>query len=447
MLKAGAAQVEITPDPGVWLTGYASRTQPATGTHDPLFARALYLESGATRTALAVADIIGFDDHLVERIRQGAAAADLHPSHVMLAATHTHSAPSIRCLHRMAPVDPQAMERAAQGMIQAIVTAAKAAENAAIGAGFTTGSIGVNRRQRASDGRILLEPNPGGPVDRQVGVLRVEGEVARSRATATAAAGLAAGPICVMLNHACHGVVLDADNLLYSADWPGAAARTVRDAVGAGVAMVTNGACGDINPAERGSFEAMERQGAAIARSGLDILNRIQLSSQVRLDAAARRVELPTRALTPQEAAQTLERTRGDLERARESGNPAAIRACEVVLPWAQEMVDLAAGGAPPQPVIAEIQAIAIDDIALVGLPGEVFVEIGMNIRAASPFRDTFIIGYANRSVGYLPTRAAFDEGGYEVEFAHRYYGFPPFTPEVQGIVEGTARELLKSLR
>jgi hypothetical protein len=432
MLKAGAAQVEITPDPGVWLTGYASRTQPATGTHDPLFARALYLESGATRAALGVADIIGFDDHLVERIRQGAAAADLHPSHVMLAATHTHSAPSIRCLHRMAPVDPQAMERAAQGMIGAIVTAAKGADNAAIGAGCTTGSIGVNRRQRAPQGHIVMQPNLAGPIDRQVGVLRVEGEAA---------------PICVMLNHACHGVVLDADNLLYSADWPGAAARTVRDALRAGVAMVTNGACGDINPAERGSFEAMERQGAAIARSGLDILNRIQLSSQVRLDAAARQVELPTRALTPEEAAQTLERTRGDLERARESGNPAAIRACEVVLPWAQEMVDLAAGGAPPQPVITEIQAIAIDDIALVGLPGEVFVEIGMNIRAASPFRDTFVIGYANRSVGYLPTRAAFAEGGYEVEFAHRYYGFPPFTDEVQGIVEGTARELLKSLR
>jgi len=431
-LRAGAAQVDITPGPGIWLSGYSARTQPAAGTHDPLFARALFLESGRTRVALAVSDIIGLDDDLVRRIRDGVSrAVDLHPSHMMLAATHTHSGPSVRCLHRMAPTDPQVIERVAQGMIEAIVAAAKSARGASIGAAAATGSIGVNRRQRAADGRIELGVNPAGPVDRQVGVLRVEGEH---------------GPICVMLNHACHGVVLGPNNLLYSADWPGAAARYVAHAMGTGVAMVTNGACGDINPVERGDFDAVERQGEAIARIGLGILDHIQISSQVEIEAASRPVVLPTRALGADEAARELDHCQADLERARQSGNAGAIRACEIMLPWAQEMAQLAAAGAPPQPVTSEIQAIVMDDIALLGLPGEVFVEIGMNIAAASPFRHTFMIGYANRSVGYLPTRQAFDEGGYEVELAHRYYGSAPFTPDVQDMIEGGALELLRSL-
>jgi hypothetical protein len=433
MLRAGAAQVEITPEPGVWLTGYANRVRPATGTHDPLWARALFLESEGKRAALAAADIIGFDDELVTNVRQRVARmVDIPPSHVMLAATHTHSAPNIRCLERMAPVDPAAIERLAEGLTGAIVGAARSAEDAVIGAGFATGTIGANRRRRTPQGAIVMEPNPDGPVDRRVGVLRVEGK---------------RGTICVMLNHACHGVVLGPDNLLYSADWPGAAARAAQAATGGAVTMVTNGACGDINPVERGGFDAVERQGATVARIGLGIFDQLQLSSQVEIEAASRRVSLPTRALSLEQATQVLERSRADLAAARESGEPAAIRVCEIMHPWAQEMADLAVAGTSPEPVIAEVQAITVDDIALLGLPGEAFVEIGTNIACASPFRHTFIIGYANRLAGYLPTRRAFEEGGYEVEVAPRLYGLAPFTPEVQELIEGASLALLKSLR
>jgi len=417
----------------VWLTGYGNRREPATGIHDPLFARALFVESQGRRAALAVADIIGFDDELVARIRERVSPeVDIRPSHLMFAGTHTHSGPSVRCLHRMAPADPQFIERFVQGVTEAVVAAARSATDASIGAGFAAGSIGINRRQRTADGRTILGENPAGPISRQVGVLRVEG---------------ARGPICIMLNHACHGVVLGPDNLLISADWLGATARSVRETVGTGVAMVTNGACGDINPVERGDFDAVERQGAAIARAGLSIVDDIALSSQVEIDAAARPIALPTRALTAEQAQAELSRCREDLERARQAGNAGAARACEAACRWAQDMHDLATSGAQPPPVTTEVQAIAMDDIALLGLPGEIFVEIGDNIAAASPFRHTFIIGYANRVVGYIPTKQAFEEGGYEIEGAQRWYGFPPFAPEVQDTVEGTALELLKSLR
>lgn len=440
MLRAGAAQVDITPEPGAWLSGYSGRTQPAAGVHDPLFARAVFLESDGQRVALGVADVIGLDEELVRRVREAVVrAAGLHPSHVMLAATHTHSGPSIMRAGMLAiqrrdrmPPDARVVDRVAAGMTQAIVAAVRNAQPALVGAGSATGSIGVNRRKRGPDGRIRLEPNPGGPVDRQVRVLRVHG-----------------GPsgICIMLNHACHGVVLGPDSLLYSADWLGAAAGAVQQATGAMVGMVTNGAGADVNPVERGDFDAAERQGRAIARIGLDLLGHIQFLPEVQIEAASRTLALPTRSLTSEEGAQVLERIRADFERARQEGDLPAIHAHEFRLPWAEAMVELAAGGARPEPVAAEIQAIALGDIALLGLPGEVFVEIGMNIAAASPFRHTFIIGYANRSVGYIPTRQAFAEGGYEVEAAHCHYGFPPFTPEVQGLVEGAALELLKSLR
>jgi len=433
MLRAGAAQVDITPRAGVWLTGYGSRIAPSTGVHDPLLARALFLESGGQRAALVAADIIGFDDYLVARIRDRVKRrAGIAASHLMLAATHTHAGPSVKCLQRMAPADPDFLERAVDGIAEAVAAAANNAVEASIGAGFAPGSIGINRRQRTPDGRTVIGEHPAGPIDERVGVLRVDGKQ---------------GPICVMLNHACHGVVLCDDNLLISADWPGAAAREMQKGVGGAVVMVTNGACGDINPAQRGGFEAVERQGVAVARAGLSIFNQIERSCDVGIQAAVRPIALPTCAPALQEAEAAVESYRAELERAEQAGNLAAAQVHRAMCGWAQEMRALAAGGAPPEPVAAEIQALAIGDIAIVGLPGEVFVEIGANIVAASPFRHTFIVGYANRVVGYIPTRQAFAEGGYEVDTAHRWYGFLAFTPEVQEIVESAAAQLLESLR
>ena len=433
MLRAGAAQVDITPTPGVWLTGYGGRIEPSTGVHDPLFARALFLESGGRRAALVAADIIGFDDDLVTRVRDRVQRrAAISPSHLMLAATHTHAGPSVKCLENMAPVDPDYLERAVDGVAEAVAAAANNAGSASIGAAFGPGSIGVNRRQRTPEGRTVIGKDAAGPVDRRVGVLRVDGQ---------------RGTMCVMLNHACHGVVLCEDNLLISADWPGAAARAMEQAVAGAVVMVTNGACGDINPAERGSFDAVERQGAEVARAGLSILDGMTLTSDLELQAAARPIALPTRAPTLDEAQADFERCRADLERAQQAGDARAAQVHRAMCTFAQNMLDLVSSGAPPEPVAAEVQVIGLDDIALVGLPGEVFVEIGANVVAASPFPHTFIVGYANRVVGYIPTRQAFAEGGYEVDSAHRWYGFPAFTAEVQEIVESAAVGLLKSLR
>jgi hypothetical protein len=431
MLRAGAAQVDITPRVGVWLTGYGSRVEPSSGVHDPLFARALYLDSGQ-RAALVAVDIIGFDDDLVARIRDRVqAATGIHPSHLMLAATHTHAGPSVKCLTRMAPADPDFLDRAVDGIVEVVAAAARSATDASIGAGFATGSIGVNRRQRTPQG-IVLGAQPAGPIDRRVGVLRVDGK---------------RGPICVMLNHACHGVVLDDANLLISADWPGAAAHAMSERLAGATVMVTNGACGDINPAQRGSFDAVARQGAEIARAGLSIMDSIALDSQVEIEADVRAIALPTRAPTAAEAQADAERSRAELERAQQAGDVRAARIHGAMADWAREMCELTSRGAPAEPIAAEVQAIATDDIAIVGLPGEVFVEIGANIVAASPFQHTFIVGYANRVVGYIPTRQAFDEGGYEVDSAHRWYGFLAFTPEVQDIVESAAVDLLTSLR
>jgi len=81
--------------------------------------------------------------------------------------------------------------------------------------------------------------------------------------------------------------------------------------------------------------------------------------------------------------------------------------------------------------VSAPVCALACGGFAMVGLPGEVFVELGMQIRSRSPFPVTLVVGYANGDIGYVPTRSAYPEGGYEVEHAYRYYGFPaPLAPE-----------------
>ncbi len=94
-----------------------------------------------------------------------------------------------------------------------------------------------------------------------------------------------------------------------------------------------------------------------------------------------------------------------------------------------------------------EIHALRIGDALLIGTPGETFAEIGLAIKAASPVRNTFAVAYANGNVGYIPTAKAFDEGGYEVESAHKfYYGVYRFKPDVERLVTDAAVTLAKDL-
>src|SRR5271165_1285345 len=241
-LRAGVARVDITPPAGEQMWGFEDRHQPATGTLDPLYARVLVLEAGPEgaprRLALVTLDLgRSFGPGSLARLRE-AAQRSSGIACLLVAASHTHSAPVIRDEYRDAP---PAWEQAALDKIgRAIAEAAGALQPARIGVGTGAAYIGHNRLRVNPDGTVSwFERNltriPTAPVDPTLTVLRID------RADGT--------PLAVLTNYACHPVVFGPDNLRYSADFPGVMNHLVEQELGGSVqSFFLQGAPGDINP-------------------------------------------------------------------------------------------------------------------------------------------------------------------------------------------------------
>jgi neutral ceramidase len=398
-MNAGAAIVDITPPLGTSLAGYF-HDRRASGVHDPLLAKALAIEADGRAFGIIACDLIALPDDAVRAIRAGAAAGcDLRAQDVMVACTHTHTGPpTINVFQTRA--DRGAVDHAVQGATQALLDSRSACQPATLRVargelrGFT-----FNRRYRLADGGAVSFPGPrpdivgpAGPVDPEVIVL--------SFAAASAA------PIAVIVNFALHLDTVGGD--VISADYPSFMSALIRDGLGPQtVPIFLNGACGDINHLDYSSpqhpgqgFERAQAIGEALGRTALAILPDAEPMA-LHVEAGSETVRLRTRALSREVVARAHETvasapTLGSLDR-------------EQV--WAYETVRVSEL-APT--VEAEIQALRLGDCALVGIPCEVFTELGMEIKRRSPLAATAVVELANGYHGYLPTRRAYDEGGYE---------------------------------
>ncbi|MBI3911226.1 MAG: hypothetical protein HY320_09870, partial [Armatimonadetes bacterium] len=107
---------------------------------------------------------------------------------------------------------------------------------------------------------------------------------------------------------------------------------------------------------------------------------------------------------------------------------------------WARDY--RAAAGAPAPPCPLEMQALRIGDVALIATAGETFTEVGQRLKQALPLPRSVALGYSNGCVGYIPTEAAFSQGGYEVEVAYRYYGTLMLTPDCERLILAAGRRL-----
>jgi hypothetical protein len=424
-LKAATARANLTPYVGVCLSGFGGRDHGAEGIHDELWAKALVLEAGDTRVALVSCDLIGLTLESVAGIRQRTEAmCGLPGDHVVLAATHTHSGPAMGCL-RLLGQDPAWVEVVEKKIAGAITEASRNLADAKFGVGCGDVQIGINRRERQSDGTIRLGRNPGGPVDTTVGVLRVD-----------SASG---APIAALIHHPCHPVVLGGNNYLISADFPGSATAFVERALPGVTALFVNGCAGNINSDPVGhTFEAAERLGATLGAEAVKTYHGIELAAEMTLRAATEWAEAPLQPLPPREETQSLFDSRQqalDAEVATGKLSPLK-RDTDHVLGWLKDV--LAEWDKPQQQTTRrlEVQAVAIGDAAFVTTPGETFVEIGQAIAAGSPSPHTFVTGYTNGVIGYIPVDTAFDEGGYEVDSAYKfYYGTYSLAPGTEGAV------------
>jgi neutral ceramidase len=428
-LQAGTARSRLQPPVGLSMIGYGSRVGRAAGVHDDLAAQALVLGDGARKVALCGVDLLAIGARVADEIRARVAEqSDLDAGAILIGATHTHSAPIFNIFATPHPGtklgDDRNLEweRALPGRIaETIVEANRRMEPAAIktaGARFT---LGTNRRLRRPDGSIQLAANYAGVADAEanaMGVYRRDGSA-----------------MAFLLNYPCHGVVLCEDNLLYSRDWPGFALDEIErlgasDHAPAPIGIFMQGATGNIDPRSRGSFAVAEENGRALGRAAFQALAAAPSVSDAEIAWRRLPIKLPLKAIEADLAiareclAQTeasLRNHRGgdgyQLKRLRDHHEQSvqALRALEEMAESNRrdKRVDSERG------VLATaLSVIAIGDLAIVGLPGEAFVEYGMALKANPYFARTFVVCYCNDLIGYIPTREAYPQGGYEVATA-----------------------------
>jgi hypothetical protein len=434
-MLGGTSRIEITPPVGVPMAGYLARERAAEEIHDPLFARALVLDDGQQRIAILAAGLLEVTPPMAQAIRERIAAeTGIPPSHSMLAPSHTHAGPLVAG-RRIARPDLSYVEGLQDKLVAAVRAAADGLRPVRVGAGRGKVYLGVNRRQRTPDNRTVLGKNPAAYASPYVHVLDVTKDNG--------------APVAVLFSYGAHPNILGPQNLRISADYPGVAERTIEENFGdETVALFALGFAGDVDAdcAKRDLAE-VETAGVALGRTVLESLKSIRPEPDVSLNARVRRVALSLEPPPP------LVETERILYDARESlasvlgrgKEDTSVNERRAVVEWAAELVELAGrdGATPEHTAELEIQVFAIGRTALLGLSAEVFAAYAKPLEESSPFDHTIPISNANGNIGYLPTAAAFDEGGYEVEVAPRLLGTLSFRPEAEGVVRQAVDELL----
>lgn len=402
-LMAGCARVNITPPVGVWLSGYGARTKPSDNVEDELFAKALVLSDANETLALVTTDLLWVPQGLTDEIRAIVTEKTSIPAqNVLVCASHTHFGPKVYSETALGPdtadnsVDQAYVKTLVRTTANAVFLAHRNMQAARIGAACGEApEIVYNRRPvrpdglvtttfhlseeiaatrqvvRDDDGRVRAtftypdsQPQPTfGAVDPDVWVLRVD----------TTEGALMAS----VVNFACHAVSGSTyPDWFYSisAEYPGVMMTAVEKVEG-GLCLFTSGTAGDIVPLKRGR-EPRFQIGRALAGEVIKTLQFLPTTDTVILSGKRTRIELPLKEDLPPDA----------------------------ILNANEDKTTLT----------AEIQVLRIGDVYLLGLPGEVLVEVGLEIKKRSPVEKLLIVTLANDSIGYVCHRQAYDQGGYE---------------------------------
>ncbi len=379
-LSASCVKVNITPDKPQWLMGYGPRQSE--GIHDNLYHRIVAMDDGKTQFFLVSTDLCVISPSFYKKVcRELESETGIKAKQVWWTVTHTHSAPEVGSQHLVKlflperyahEPNPEYTKWVKNSLIEGIKKAREKLEPARLGVGIGIATANINRREMNADGKCQLGANPEGPVDRQLGLVRLE--------------RMDGSPMALITNYAVHGTVLGYQNLLISADVPGLVAEYVEKKLGAPMLFI-NGAEGNVAPiySTCPDFESshIEEFNALIGDKILELNSTIcKMLSDVRLWTGKTIIETP---------------------RKLGLGWVSDLRDYSRVLDDGTKLIRI------------PIYFMKInDDIIFWGAPIELFCEIAMNVREQSPYPYTFYFGLTNGTLQYLPTKQEFAKGGYE---------------------------------
>ncbi|MEA3224452.1 MAG: neutral/alkaline non-lysosomal ceramidase N-terminal domain-containing protein [Planctomycetota bacterium] len=402
-LRGGCAKVNITPPVGVWLSGYGSRDKPSDDIFDDLYTKALVLDDGNNAVAIISVDLLWVPPQITGEVR--AIVTDktgIPGKNVLISPTHTHFGPRIFSRMKLGPqapdnkVDAAYVRTLVKKMANSVFIAHKNMQDVKLG--VVRGrlpEIVYNRRTRLADGTVkmsfslpdeviatrrieqgsdgstrvafTLPPEQPeltfGPIDPETWILRVEnsdGQIVGS-----------------LVNFACHAVSGSGFEYWFysiSTDFPGETTRIVEQAEG-GICLFAPGTSGNIVPLKRGK-EARFEIGKAIAGEAIRRLQFVRTTDDVKIEAMRTEVTIPLKQdLSP------------------------------------DRIMD---AGEDKKHLTTEFQILKLGDVYILALPGEVLVEIGLEIKRKAGIQKLLIIALANDPIGYVCHGEAYDEGGYE---------------------------------
>lgn len=440
-MNAGYASRDITPAPGLTLSGFAARcNRPSDGVDDPLTVHALCLAAGEETVLLLVFDLLALGPELTAQLhrRLDDAGVPVPAARRLFCCTHTHSAPASITLIGCGIPDPGYWDRLCAAAADAAVAGCRALQPATLRlASVDLEGVSYYRRQRLANGRVVMPQYPagtvvkGGPVWTPMRLLRFD--------------DAQGAPIAGLLHWAAHPACACGPHV--SADFPGELCRRL-SARFALPFLFLQGACGDINPpyiqAGRGE---MLQEVDAIMRQLDGVAWPADTCPARPFDLRAERFPLPYAALPGREELARLARGMGEIaatgdgpaETVAVLGNILNVEPGEDVDPamlryiagsmqeWAQRLLE-----APAVDTTCDIAlaALRLGDLLFCFVAAETFVETAIALQDAFPGLTVLTVGYASPLVGYLPTDEALGEGGYEVDSAYRFYAHPaPFAP------------------
>jgi hypothetical protein len=395
-LKAGIAKIDITPTESLYMGGYdeSCRMGPSDGVYGKIYSRALVFDDGTRKIVFVEVDIVSLPGEDYLPLRQLIATETGVPvENILLGCTHNHAAPFPGTNNSESEWYRQFNTRIVKTVKDAIVNL----EPVKIGGGSGKSYIAMNRRKRMEDtigyitfdennssqsygkhktefpvkihemeGVYRLGANPEGPIDDQVVIMRID--------------KLSGEPKAVFVNYACHGTSLGGRNNKISPEWSGHMLEYIEKNIPGVIGIFAQGAAGDINPRFVGGIDGYEDSLENTANLGYEIGKEVvSVFNTVKTD-------LPL--------------------------NPAIkTNHQEIVCPLKYDHVVKNFRNTTYE---VPTTAVRIDAFTWVTFPGELFHQIGKDIKAGTHARYPFLVGYCNGSVGYLPTQQAYSEGGYE---------------------------------
>jgi len=414
--RVGVGRKPIAPEHRpVWLSGYAARTTPATGTVHQVWAKALVFEEAPTnRFALITAEVLGLSREITEdvaarlRSRYG-----LPRAQVLFNSSHTHAGPYVwPCLGVCQDLSPEDQRGAiaydrqlADALVEVVGMALTNLAPARVTAGRGSAEFAANRRRP-----------PVKPVDHDVPVVRIAAPDGAVRA--------------VLFGYACHNTTLPAANLMVCGDYAGFAQAELEQAYPGATALFLQGCAADQNPSPRGTMEIARQHGRALADAVRQVLSNAMRPVRAPLHTAFTETQLEFSPF--QEEPYRKDLLGADVFKKRR----------------AQLMLEQFRTGHVIRTFPYPVQAVRFgDDLTLLAMSGETVVDYALRAKREFSGENLIMAGYCNAVQCYIPSRRILQEGGYEANDSMIYYGLPgPFTNSVEDTVFSAVRLVMRQV-